>query len=220
MNQGDCTRLSELGVATVYEAFGRQGLIDLPLIQLIAGSREAGPARTALCAQDDNLMVHAVIEQIQPGEILVLSMPEPRPIALIGELLATQVKVRQAAAILVDAAVRDVDELIKLGLPVWARYIRVKGASKLTPGDLNVPVSVGGTRISPGDILVLDGDGCVCVPYRQVSDVLAAAEARFEKETRLREKLLAGETSYDLHGLRDYVKQLSRSPNDTPRTDS
>src|SRR6188474_1550325 len=104
MNTKDIVHLSELGVATVYEASGRQGLIDIPLIQIIPNSRVAGPARTALCGQDDNLMVHAVIEHIQPGEVLVLSMPEPAPVALLGELLATQVKFRGAAGILVDAS--------------------------------------------------------------------------------------------------------------------
>jgi 4-hydroxy-4-methyl-2-oxoglutarate aldolase len=113
MMKDDLRRLSELGVATVYEASGREGLIDIPLIQLLPGSRVAGPARTVLCGQDDNLMVHAVIEQIQPGEVLVLSMPKPSPVALIGELLATQVKVKKAAGILVDAAVRDTDELVE-----------------------------------------------------------------------------------------------------------
>ena len=83
MNKDDIIRLSELGVATVYEASGREGLIDLPLIQLIPGSHAAGPARTVMCGQGDNLMVHAVIEQIQPGEILVMSMPEPNPVALV-----------------------------------------------------------------------------------------------------------------------------------------
>ena len=83
-------------------------------------------------------MVHAVIEQIQPGEVLVLSMPEPAPVALVGELLATQVKVRGAAAILVDAAVRDVEELVQLGLPIWARFVRVKGATKAKVGEVNV----------------------------------------------------------------------------------
>jgi 4-hydroxy-4-methyl-2-oxoglutarate aldolase len=211
-------RLSELGVATVYEAAGREGLIDIPLIQLIPGSRAAGPARTVLCGQDDNLMVHAVIEQIQPGEVLVLSMPEPRPIALIGELLATQVKVRQAAAILVDGAIRDCEELTALGLPIWTRYIRVRGANKSTPGKLNHPIYVGGTSIAPGDILVLDGDGCVCVPCERVNEVLEAAEARFGKESLLREKLFAGEMTYDLHGLRRIKEQNSRSFNDTSRT--
>jgi len=206
MNADDLTRLSELGVATIYEASGREGLIDLPLIQLIPGSRAAGPARTVLCGQDDNLMVHAVIEQIQPGEMLVLSMPEPGPVALIGDLLATQVNVRGAAAILVDAAVRDVEELVKFGLPIWTRYIRVKGASKTMIGELNVPITVGGTRISPDDIIVLDADGGVCIQRERVDSVFKAAEARFEHEARLREKLVAGEISYDLHGLRDVVE--------------
>ena len=207
MNNKAGTRFSELGVATVYEASGREGLIDLPLSQLIPGSRAAGPARTVLCGQDDNLMVHAIIEQIQPGEILVLTMPEPRPVALIGELLATQVKVRRAAAILVDAAVRDVEELEKLELPIWTRFIRVRGASKKLIGELNVPVTIGATRISPGDIVVLDADGGVCIQRERVDDVLKAAEARFERETCLREKLIAGEISYDLHGLREYVER-------------
>ena len=146
-------------MATVYEAAGREGLIDLPLIQLLPGSRAAGPARTVLCGQDDNLMVHAAIERIQPGEVLVLAMPEPRPIALVGELLATQVKVRGAAAILVDAAVRDVEELRELGLPIWTRFVRAAGASKTAIGELDATVTVGGARIAPGDIVVLDADG-------------------------------------------------------------
>jgi 4-hydroxy-4-methyl-2-oxoglutarate aldolase len=151
-------------------------------------------------------LVHAVIEQIQPGEVLVLSMPDPRPIALIGELLATQVKVRRAAAILVDAAVRDVDELVNLGLPIWTRYIRVKAAGKSMAGMLNVPVTVGGTRISPGEIVVLDSDGALCIQCDRAEAVLQAAEARFARETQLRDKLLAGELTIDLHGLRKILE--------------
>jgi 4-hydroxy-4-methyl-2-oxoglutarate aldolase len=206
MGTNNIVRLGELGVATVYEASGREGLIDIPLIQIIPDSRVAGPARTALCGQDDNLMVHAVIEQIQPGEVLVLSMPEPAPVALIGELLATQVKVRGAAGILVDAAVRDVNELVALGLPIWTHFVRVKGATKTKIGEFNGTVTVGGTQISPGDILVLDADGGVCVKRERVEEVLKASEERLAKENALRKKLLAGQTSYDLHGLRDVVE--------------
>ena len=212
MTKEELARLSELGVATVYEASWREGLIDAPLIQLLPGSRVAGPARTVLCGQDDNLMVHAIVEQIQPGEVLVLTMPEPAPVALIGELLATQIKFRQAAGILVDAAVRDVEELVELGLPLWTRFIRVRGATKTKIGELNGVVSVGGTQISPGDILIMDADGAVCVQQGRAADILKASEARFEKETRLREKLTAGETSYDLHGLREYVEKKRREP--------
>lgn len=210
MKSDEIARLRELGVATVYEASGREGLLDLPLIQLLPGSRVAGPARTVLCGQDDNLMVHAVIEQIQPGEVLVLTMPEPAPVALVGELLATQIKVSKAAGILVDAAIRDVEELMELGLPIWARFIRVKGASKSKVGGLNVPVTVGGTLIAPADILVLDADGGVRVRRERATEVLRASEARFEKEQRLRQKLIAGETSFDLHGLREIVEKKRR----------
>lgn len=212
MKQDELTRLSELGVATVYEASGREGLIDIPLIQLLSGSRVAGPARTVLCGQDDNLMVHAVIEQIQPGDVLVLTMPEPAPVALVGELLATQVKVRKAAGILVDAAVRDVGELVELGLPIWSRFIRVKGATKTKIGELNGAVSIGGTQISASDIVVLDVDGGVCIKKKRAGEILKAAEARFDKEARLREKLAAGEMSYDLHGLREIVEAKRRTP--------
>jgi 4-hydroxy-4-methyl-2-oxoglutarate aldolase len=210
LTQDELARLSELGVATVYEASGKEGLVDAPLIQLVPGSRAAGPARTVLCGQDDNLMVHAVIEHIRPGEVLVLSMPEPQPAALIGELLATQVKVRGAAAILVDAACRDVEELARLGLPIWTRYVRVKGTSKTKIGELDATVTVGGTPIAPRDIIVLDADGAVCIKRERAEQVLMAAEARFEREASLREKLIAGETSYDLHGLRDTVERNRR----------
>lgn len=207
MISNDINRLSELGVATIYEASGREGLIDIPLIQIIPNSRVAGFARTALCGQDDNLMVHAAIEQIQPGEVLVLTMPEPAPVALIGELLATQVKVKKAAGILVDASVRDVSELVELGLPIWSHFIRVKGATKTKIGELNVPITVGGTQIATGDAIVMDVDGAVCVKQERVDSVLKASEERLEKEAALRKKLLAGQISYDLHGLRAIVER-------------
>jgi 4-hydroxy-4-methyl-2-oxoglutarate aldolase len=190
------------GVATVYEASGREGLIDIPLIQIIPGSRAAGPARTVLCGQDDNLMVHAVMEQIQPGEVLVLAMPEPAPVALLGELLATQAQVRGAAGILVDAAVRDQEELVALELPVWSRYVRARGAEKRIWGKLNFHVTIGGTLISPGDLVILDADGGVCVRSERIEAVLAAAQERLEKENRLRSRLVTGELSYDIHNLR------------------
>lgn len=195
-------KLARLGTATVYEASGRTGLIDVPLRRLLAGSRAAGPARTVLCGQDDNLMVHAAMERVRPGEVVVLAMPEPGPVALVGDLLATQAQQRGAAAILVDAAVRDVDELVRLGLPIWARFVRVRGASKTVVGGLDVPLEVGGATVRPGDVVVLDGDGAVVVEGRRAPAVLVAARARAAHEDELRERLRAGETSYDLLGLR------------------
>jgi 4-hydroxy-4-methyl-2-oxoglutarate aldolase len=202
----DHAELARLGSATVYEGGGRRGLIDVPLTQVVPGSRAAGPARTVRCAQDDNLMVHAAMAALQPGEVLVLTMPEPAPVALVGDLLATQAKAQGAAAILVDASVRDVEELAALGLPIWARYVRIRGAVKETPGELDVPVEVGGTTIRPRDVVVLDADGAAVVEHERIAEVLEGALRREENERVKREKLQAGELSYDLDGLRALVE--------------
>lgn len=198
--------LARLGSATVYEAGGRGGYVDAALYQAVPGSRAAGPARTVLCAQDDNLMVHAVMPEVKPGDVIVLTMPEPRPVALVGDLLATQAQVAGAAAILVDASIRDTEELARMGLPIWATYVRVNGARKETAGELNVPVTVGGALINPGDVLVLDADGVAVVPADRVQEVLAASLAREQKETFKRAKLQSGLNSYDLDGLRAVVE--------------
>ncbi len=198
--------LAELGSATVHEASGRSAVVDLALIQVVPGSRAAGPARTVRCAQGDNLMVHAAVAEAEPGEVLVLTMPEPVPVAVVGDLLATQAQGRGVAALLVDAAVRDIEELRELGLPIWARYVRVRGAEKRVPGTIGEPVVVGGAEIRQGDAVVLDADGAVVVPRERVDEVLAAARDRAEREVTKRAQLRDGALSYDLDGLRKLVE--------------
>jgi 4-hydroxy-4-methyl-2-oxoglutarate aldolase len=193
--------LARLGSATVYEASGRQGLVDVDLRQIVPGSRACGPARTVRCGQDDNLMVHAAMKGLQAGEVLVLTMPEPAPVALLGDLLATQANVRGAAAVLVDAAVRDSEELAAMGLPVWARWIRSRGATKTAPGELDVPVVVGGQEIRPGDLVVLDADGATVVAAERAGEVLRRSLEREETEAVKRARLEAGALSYELDGL-------------------
>ena len=199
--------LARLGTATVHEAGGRSPLVDVPLVQILPGSRAAGPARTVRCAQGDNLMVHAAVAEAEAGEVLVLTMPEPEPVALVGELLATQALGRGVAALLVDAAVRDVDELRELGLPIWARYVRVRGAEKQAPGTIGDPVEVGGASIRQGDAVVLDTDGAVVVAHEDVKTVLTRARERAEREVEKRAKLEEGALSYDLDGLRQLVER-------------
>jgi 4-hydroxy-4-methyl-2-oxoglutarate aldolase len=202
--------LAGLGSATVYEGGGRRGYVDVDFVQIIPGSRAAGPARTVSCGQDDNLMVHAVMAEAQPGEVIVLTMPTPRPIALIGELLATQAKAHGAAALLVDASVRDVEELQELGLPVWARWVRIAGATKDEAGTIGEPVEVGGATIRQGDIVVLDADGVAVVEHERLDATLQAARERAEKERVKRGKLEAGELSFELDGLRDKLAEITR----------
>ncbi len=204
---GAAAELARLGSATVYEAGGRRGYVEADLVQLVPGSAIAGPARTVRCGQDDNLMVHAVMAAVEPGDVLVLTMPKPAPVALVGELLATQAKARGAAGILVDASVRDADQLAELGLPVWARWMRIRGATKEILGELDVPVVVGGAVIRPGDVLVLDRDGVAVVESEHVGEVLAASREREERELVKRGRLEAGELSWEIDGLREKAER-------------
>lgn len=202
----DYAELAALGVATVHEAAGRTGVVDLPLTRVVPGSRVAGPARTALCMPGDNTMVHALVAHARPGDVLVLTSVEPAPVAFVGDLLATQAQARGVAGILVDGAVRDLDELAELGLPIWTRFVRAQGATKGDVGKLDVPVVVGGVEIRPGDLVVMDCDGAVAVPADRVDEVLPAARERAERETAVRQRYRDGDLSYDLQGLRALVE--------------
>jgi 4-hydroxy-4-methyl-2-oxoglutarate aldolase len=189
-------------------AAGYTGLIDIPLIQIIPGSRVAGPARTVQCAQHDNLMVHAVMEKVMPGEVLVITMPSAAPVALMGELLATQALRHGAVGALIDGAVRDQAELVALRLPIWAHYVRATQASKDRPGALDVPVVIGGTTVNPGDIMVLDSDGAVAVPAGRTAAVLAAATELRRLESGRRAEYEKGALSLDLMGLRPKLREF------------
>jgi 4-hydroxy-4-methyl-2-oxoglutarate aldolase len=202
----DYATLAELGVATMHEAAGRTGVIDVPLTQVVPLSRVAGPARIALCAAGDNSMVHAVIAHALPGDVLVLTSREPAPVALVGELLATQAQAQGVAGILVDGAVRDLDELAAIGLPIWARFVRAQGATKGAVGELDVPVTIGGTEIKPGDLVVMDCDGAMALASAQVEGVLPLALERAERERVMRLRYAAGELSYNVNGLREIVE--------------
>lgn len=203
--------LARAGVATVYEAYSRRGLLDEEWFPLIPGRKVAGPARIALCGQADNRAVHEVMSHLRPGEVLVLTMPQPEPVALLGDLLATQARVAGAAGVLVNAAVRDGAELVELDLPVWSRWRRVRGATKNVRGSVNVPVEIGGTTISPGDLVVLDDDGAVAVAAADVDRVVSSVRERIAKEDGLRTRWQAGELSYDAYGMRAEDEKNDRS---------
>ncbi|SCK52433.1 4-carboxy-4-hydroxy-2-oxoadipate aldolase/oxaloacetate decarboxylase [Streptomyces sp. WMMB 322] len=195
--------LAAAGVATVYEAYGRRGLLDVEWTPLQTGRSIAGPARTALCGQGDNRAVHEAMTHLRPGEVLVLTMPEPEPVALFGDLLATQAAARGAAAVLVDASVRDSAELARLDYGVWTRWRRARGATKNERGSVNVPVRIGGTTVAPADVLVLDDDGVTAVEAAHVASALEAVRERIAKEDGLRRRWAAGEFSYDAYGMRE-----------------
>ncbi|WP_027479195.1 4-carboxy-4-hydroxy-2-oxoadipate aldolase/oxaloacetate decarboxylase [Gryllotalpicola ginsengisoli] len=194
--------LARLGAATVYEAAGRKGMVDGEWIRVLPGTRVAGPAYTVLCADGDNRGIHEAIAKLSPGDVLVATSPNPTPFGLVGELLATQAAHAGAAGLVIDGGVRDTDDLRELGLPVWSRWVRMRGAAKDARGTVQVPVQVGGQTIHPGDVVIADADGVTVVPRERLEEVVDAALAREAKENGLRVRWEAGEFSYDAYGFR------------------
>lgn len=194
--------LAEIGVTTVYEAAGRVGLLDEDFQQIVSHTSVAGPARIAFCGQGDNRAVHEAVARLEPGDVLVITMPEAKPIGVIGDLLVTQMKAQGAVGVLVNAAVRDAEELEVLGLPISTRWIRSTGATKHIRGSVDVAVTIGGTTVNPGDTIILDRDGAVAVPAGLTASVLEASRTRVAKEEVARGAYLNGALSYDQHGFR------------------
>ena len=195
-------QLAGLGVATVHEAIGRAGYLGPALRPIQDGVRVGGTAVTAVCWPGDNLMVHAAAEQCRPGDLLVVTATSPCTDGMFGELLATSLAARGVRGIVVEAGLRDVAELRAMGFPAWSASVSAQGTVKQTPGAVNVPVSVGGQIVRPGDAIIADDDGVVCVPRGEVGEALAAARARAAREEDTRRALAGGQLSLDLYGLR------------------
>jgi 4-hydroxy-4-methyl-2-oxoglutarate aldolase len=201
-------QLAELGVATVHEAIGRAGYLGPGLRPIQDGARVGGTAVTVLCWPGDNLMIHAAVEQCQAGDLLVVTTASPCTDGLFGELLATSLAARGVRGLVIETGVRDVAELRAMGFPVWSAAVSAQGTVKETLGAVNVPVSVGGQIVQPGDAIIADDDGVVCVPRGDVGHALTAAQARLAKEEQSRRALADGELGLDLYGLRDKLAAL------------
>lgn len=194
--------LASLGVSTVHEAAGRTGYLGPGIRPVYLGSRIGGTAVTALCWPGDNLMIHAAVEQCQDGDILVVTTTSPSTDGSFGELLATSLRRRGVRGLVTTGAVRDVTELNAMGFPVFSAAVSAQGTVKATPGAVNIPVSIGGQRICPGDAIVADDDGVTVVARTEVTAALAAARARQAKENATRAALDNGELGLDIYGLR------------------
>ncbi len=201
-------RLAPMGTATVHEAIGRRGYLGADLRPIQQGTRIAGTAVTVSSHPGDNLMIHAAIEVCRPGDVLVVTTTAPSTHGMFGELLATSLAARGVRGLVIDAGVRDTDELREMGFAVWTRHISCQGTVKATPGSVNVPVSIGGVAIEPGDVVCADDDGVVVVGRDEAGVALEQSTTRLDKEARTRARLEAGELGVDFYGLRDTLRDL------------
>jgi 4-hydroxy-4-methyl-2-oxoglutarate aldolase len=152
-------------------------------------------------------MLHAAIELISPGDVLVVATHVPAHCGMIGELIARAIQYRGAAGVILDACVRDLAVLQQLQLPIWCRGVSAAGTTKQAPGWVNVPVTCAGVQVVPGDLIVADDDGVVVVPYGEAAAVLEAGRIRQEKEAHFRSLIERGELSLDYNNLREVLKQ-------------
>lgn len=204
-----CDEFARLGTATVYEAQGRIGLFNNDMKPIQQGVAVCGPAVTVTCPASDNLMIHAAIECCQQGDILVVTtVGESNKYGMLGELIAKSLIKRGVKAVIMHGGVRDTAQLRELGFPVWTTAIVCTGTTKNKAGWVNAPAVCAGVLVEPGDLIVADDDGVVCVKREDIPQSLEESLAREKKEQETTRKIEEGQLGIDFYGFREVISRL------------
>jgi regulator of RNase E activity RraA len=156
------------------------------------GDHMVGVALTVRVCPGDNLMVHKAIDMAQPGDVIVVAAGGDLSQAIIGEIMSTLAAKRGCAGMVIDGAIRDSGALATSKFPVYARGVTHRGPYKNGPGEINVPVSIGGMVVNPGDIIVGDDDGVVALGQDIAAIVLKAAKAKAKDEDAMLKAIRKG----------------------------
>lgn len=188
-----------LGAATLGESGGRP---MAPRIHAVwSGATVSAPAFPVVCSAADNLAIHVAVAEAPPGAVLVASVGDEPARGYWGEVLTTAAQARGIAGLVIDGGVRDVDALRSHGFPVFASMVALRGATKEEPGGIGSTATVGDVAVEPDDWIVGDVDGVTVIPHAHLDEVLAAGQARAQKEQHYFDELRNGRTTIELLGL-------------------
>ena len=175
-------RAAAYAASILADVAGRRGTLDGRITPLAPTMRLAGPALTVEVRPGDNLMIHAAMALAQPGDVLVIDGKGDRTCALMGSIMINACKKLGFAGVVLDASIRDTEELIELGFPVWSVGANPNGPTKFVPGRINWPVSCGGITVHPGDLIVGDADGITVVEREKAASLLPLAAKKVADE--------------------------------------
>jgi 4-hydroxy-4-methyl-2-oxoglutarate aldolase len=200
------SRLAKFSSATIHEAQGRKGALSSRIKPIDRSMSFCGPATTVRCAPRDNLMLQVAIHYAQPGDVILAAAGEYEEAGTFGDVLGNAMKAKGLAGMVTDSGVRDTQDLIELGLPVFSGSVSIKGTVKETIGPINHPVVFGDEIIYPGDVLRGDADGVVVVRKDEIEEVIRLSQERDDAERDLISLYKAGGTTIDLCNLTDVLK--------------
>jgi 4-hydroxy-4-methyl-2-oxoglutarate aldolase len=193
-------KLRQFSAATLHEALGRTGNLPSAIKPIHPGMKVCGPAYTVQTMPRDNVLLHRAYAYAKPGDVIVASCSGFYEAGYWGDLMSLGAKTQGVAGLVIDACVRDADDIEALGFPVFSRGLCIRGTTNFGDGTLNEPIVIGECLIQPGDIIVGDRDGVVVVPQNRIEEAIEKAHAREAREESVREQLRLGKTSLQIYG--------------------
>ena len=192
--------LAQFSTATLHEALGKSGNLPSVIKPVAPGMRLCGPAYPVQTMPGDNKILHRAYAYAQPGDVLVAHCSDYYEAGYWGDLMSLGAKTKGLAGLVIDACVRDADDLEAMNFPVFSRGLCIRGTSSVGGGTLDEPIVIGGVTIHPGDIIVGDRDGVVVVAQDRLAEAIEKAAAREAREASIREQLRRGKTSIQIYG--------------------